>query len=238
MPPSDAAAPAASADAPAPPPEPPVYDGPEYVPPTHEQASEVFDAVDSGSSEDLQALLDAGVPAGVVDDDGNTPLHKAAEGETECVKLLCSFLDRASGVFEAKNADGNTCLMAAIDYESSEICALLIEAGCLPTAEAVALCHEKDVPEVTTVVTGVQVAAKEVKEALGQGGPRRVSVSGGDNINDFTQKFNNEQQTARRQSCAGSKDVGDDAAAAALLVPEAPDDPLENATDALAPADA
>ena len=225
-------APAAIDVPPAAPAEPPP---PPYEPPTHEQAAELFEAVEGGDIEALQALLDAGVPAGVVDDDGNTPLHKAAEGEEECAKALIEKLDKSTGVYEAKNADGNTCLMVAIEYEDAGLCKTFIEAGCRVTEEVLAAVKEKDSPEIITAVTGEVVADKVVAKPK-EGGERRVSVScaaGGGNVNEFTSAFQGEQ--GRRMSVGGAPDDSTKSAAdAAALVPEKDDDPLDNPTDHMA----
>ena len=220
------AAPSAAAVAEAAPP-PPVAPAlpppPEYVAPEHERSSEIFEAIDSGSVEALKALLDEGeVPAGVLDEDRNTPLHKAAEGETDCAKALIEKLDQSSGVYEAKNAEGETALMVAIKYEDASLCTILLEAGARATEEAIAKAREGGVPEVVTAVTGELVKERNVRERKGSEDFRRVSVSGQD-IKEFTSAFSSEKEV-RRQSVGGTVTSINDAAAIAALVPELPDD--------------
>lgn len=184
---------------------PPVYEGPVYEPATHDRSSEIFEAIDSGDAGALATLLEEGVPAGVVDDNGNTPLHKAAEGETECAKVLVSKLDAASGVFEARNVEGETCLMVAIKYEDATLCSTFAAAGALCTQEVIDKARTGEVPEVISAVTGEEVAARAVVDR-GDDAQRRVSVSGG-NVEEFTKTYNNEQgvEVARRISVKGGQ---------------------------------
>ena len=222
-PPAAAPVPAASAPQPAgdiqavdhlaaePPPSrvPDVYSGPDYAAPEHERSEELFEAVDSGDAESVQTILDEGVPPGVVDDDGNTPLHKAAEGETECAKVLLAVLDKATGVFEAKNSDGETPLMVAIKYEDAAVCTLFIEAGSLCTQEAFDKAREGAVPEVVTAVTGDAYVERAPVDRGDEAAGRRVSVSGG-TVDEFTKTYTKEQgENVRRQSCMGGDAVSD-----------------------------
>ena len=202
---------------------------PEYVAPEHERSSELFEAIDSGSVDALKALLEEGVPAGVLDEDGNTPLHKAAEGESDCAKALIEKLDPSSGVYEAKNGDGETALMVAIKYEDASLCTILMEAGARATEEAIAKAREGGVPEVVSAVTGELVAQRAVRERKGSEDFRRVSVSGQD-IKEFTSAFSNEKEV-RRQSVGGTVTSINDAAAVAALVPELPDEDDEPEPD-------
>ncbi len=78
---------------------------PTEPPPTHERSEELFSAVGDGDAAALGALLEAGVPATCVDDDGCTPLIHAAEGESACVELL---LPRSAGHINRRSADGTT----------------------------------------------------------------------------------------------------------------------------------
>ena len=175
-----------------------------YVPPTHDRGEEVFEAIDSGDPDALAALLEEGVPAGVVDDDGNSALHKAAEGESACAKLLVAALHSSTGVYEAKNADGETCLMVAIKYEDAELCGLYISHGAACTQEAVDRAREGGVPEVVAAVTGEVVAERGgVERDAGVSG-RRASVSGG-NVDEFTEAFNDAETTSKRRASDAMK---------------------------------
>lgn len=194
-------------------------DVPAYVAPEHERAAELFDAVNDGDLEQLQKLLADGVPAGALDDDGNSALHKAAEGETDCAKALMAALAASTGIFEVKNGDEKTCLEIAISYEDGTLCRLFLDAGAKATAEAVALAREGGVPDVIKALTGEVVEEKAVQAPAD--GARRVSVSGGDNITDFTKQWGKEQ-AGRRQSCHEAESD---------LRPRVADDALHNAPD-------
>lgn len=94
-----------------------------------------------------------------LDDDGNTLLHKAAEGETACMERLLA----AAGAQDAlviQNAEGDTPLMAAIRYEDASLVKLLLNsdgnagrATAAATEEAVSLARELDLPEVISALT-------------------------------------------------------------------------------------
>ena len=55
----------------------------------HPQGPELFEAVGEGDVDRVTELLEEGVPASSLDDDCNTPLILACEGETECAPRCC-----------------------------------------------------------------------------------------------------------------------------------------------------
>jgi ankyrin repeat protein len=207
------------------------YTGPAYVAPAcdDEIREKLFEAVGEGDVEALQSLLDEGAPAGVLDDDGNSLLHKAAEGESECARAVLSQLDSqtlapvltpSSGFFETRNSDEKTALLVAIEYEDATIVELLVKAGSLVTEEAASKANDGGVPEVITAVTGQHVA--ERRSQVYHGG-KRASVSGS-GIEEYTDVFKDETQSlGRRASVAGASNQSA-ALDAALLVPEKPEE--------------
>ena len=103
----------------------------------------MFDEIGNGDTDaSLQRLLD-GCPADVVDEDGNTPLHKAAEGESAIVRLLLDSSSFKPHTLRRQNVEGHTPLMAAIQYEDAEIVRMLVAGGATPTPEAIALAREQ-----------------------------------------------------------------------------------------------
>lgn len=168
----------------------------------------------------MQTLLSEGVPPNVVDEDGNTPLHKACEGETECVRAL---LVAMSGKLTRRNNDNNTPLMAAITYEDATIVGMLLAGGAVASEEAIALAKQLDVPEVIRALTNEDIADRKVKQRSEEDADfRRVSVSG-ENIGEYTAQFTNEKEVRRASLAGGAAQTGE-AAVAAALVPEKPDE--------------
>lgn len=110
----------------------------------------LFDAVLDGEDMKLKGLLEFGVHVNTIDAEGNTPLILAAEGETNCVKLLVEH----KAELEHVNNDGFTALLAAITYEDIGIVEILLAAGCEATEEATKLARSSGVPEIITAVTG------------------------------------------------------------------------------------
>ena len=64
----------------------------------------------------IQQLVQARADVEAKDNKGGTPLHKAAEGETELVRVL---IDSAKCSIEYKNPAGDTALICAITYASA-----------------------------------------------------------------------------------------------------------------------
>lgn len=96
-----------------------------------ELAGRVFDLARGGRTEDLAAYLDAGVPANLTNDKGDTLLILAAyHGHPETVGVL---LDRGADHSRA-NDRGQTALAAAVFRQSTETVARLLAAGADPDA--------------------------------------------------------------------------------------------------------
>ena len=157
-----------------------------------EKAAELFAAVENGDLETVRTLRKV-VGANVTDDDGNTPLHKAAEGETECVKLLLG-AGGASKALLVRNSNNDTPLMSAIRYEDKEIVELMIglhhvEGGVPSTAqatdEAIALALKLDLTEILGILTGKDIAEKKMKKPA----ERRVSELNARNLANTLRAF-------------------------------------------------
>merc|ERR1719478_466198 len=73
--------------------------------------------------------LDMGVPVDSTDDDQNTPLIIAAEGEELIVETL---LERGAAI-DKQNRNGVTALIAAVKHEEVALVAILIAAGATTT---------------------------------------------------------------------------------------------------------
>ena len=157
----------------------------------HAQAEELFEKVSEGDVDGLTALLDAGVPAACVNDEGSTALIVAAEGEGECVTLL---LARGCPV-NHQNADGLTALMQGVKYEDISIVQAIFEAGASLEPKdsdghtAVDLARELADPEICNLLTGENKKMEErAPPPMDDGNVRRNSVSG-QNIEEFTETY-------------------------------------------------
>ena len=96
-----------------------------------ELAGRVFDLARGGSTEDLAAYVDAGVPVNLTNDKGDTLLILAAyHGHPETVAAL---LDRGADHSRA-NDRGQTALAAAVFRQSTETVTRLVAAGADPDA--------------------------------------------------------------------------------------------------------
>jgi uncharacterized protein len=96
-----------------------------------ELAGRLFDMARGGSSEDLAAYLDAGVPPDLTNDKGDTLLILAAyHGHADTVALL---LERGAEP-DLVNDRGQTALAAAVFKQSPETVAHLVAAGADPDA--------------------------------------------------------------------------------------------------------
>jgi ankyrin repeat protein len=96
-----------------------------------ELAGRVFDLARGGSTEDLAAYVDAGVPANLTTDKGETLLILAAyHGHPETVGAL---LDRGADHSRA-NDRGQTALAAAVFRQSADTVTRLMAAGADPDA--------------------------------------------------------------------------------------------------------
>ena len=99
-------------------------------------------AVNEGDSEEVSKLLaetgDLKVDLGLCDSSGRTALMHAAEGESECVRLLLA----AGHQLDAENTDQRTALDTSISYDDESIVKLLLEAGAMTTQTSLALATE------------------------------------------------------------------------------------------------
>ena len=96
-----------------------------------ELAGRVFDLARAGSTEELTAYVDAGVPVNLTNDKGDTLLILAAyHGHPETVGAL---LDRGADHSRA-NDRGQTALAAAVFRQSADTVTRLIDAGADPDA--------------------------------------------------------------------------------------------------------
>jgi uncharacterized protein len=96
-----------------------------------ELAGRVFDLARGGHTDELAAYLDAGVPANLTNDKGDTLLVLAAyHGHPETVGALL-----ARGADHSRANDrGQTALAAAVFRQSTETVDLLMDAGADPDA--------------------------------------------------------------------------------------------------------
>ena len=85
----------------------------------------LFNSISDGDVDQVLAILDAGVDVDSRDDDGNTPLILAAEGEHAIVEKL---LERGANI-DSQNRNGLTALIAAVKYEDPALVAIFIKAG-------------------------------------------------------------------------------------------------------------
>jgi ankyrin repeat protein len=96
-----------------------------------ELAGRVFDLARAGSTEELAAYVDAGVPVNLTNDKGDTLLILAAyHGHPDAVGAL---LDRGADHSRA-NDRGQTALAAAVFRQSADIVGRLMSAGADPDA--------------------------------------------------------------------------------------------------------
>jgi ankyrin repeat protein len=117
-----------------------------------ELAGRVFDLARTGSTEELTAYVDAGVPVNLTNDKGDTLLVLAAyHGHPDTVGAL---LDRGADHSRA-NDRGQTALAAAVFRQSTEAVTRLLAAGADPdeggpSARATAAFFE--LPEMTRLL--------------------------------------------------------------------------------------
>jgi ankyrin repeat protein len=96
-----------------------------------ELAGRVFDLARAGSTEELAAYVDAGVPVNLTNDKGDTLLILAAyHGHPDAVSAL---LDRGADHSRA-NDRGQTALAAAVFRQSTDVVRRLMTAGADPDA--------------------------------------------------------------------------------------------------------
>jgi ankyrin repeat protein len=117
-------------------------------------AATVFDLAREGDTEQLTAYLDAGVPANLTNDKGDTLLVLAAyRGHTATVAAL---LERGADHSRA-NDRGQTPLAAAVFKQSADTVRALLAAGADPDGgqpSARATAHFFDLPEMAALLEG------------------------------------------------------------------------------------
>ena len=107
-----------------------------------------------GDVDGLTALLDAGVPAACVSDEGSTALIVAAEGGASASR--CS--SRGCPI-NHQNAEGLTALMQGVKYEDISIVQAIFEAGArssrrTPTTTRRSISRASADPEICNLLTG------------------------------------------------------------------------------------
>jgi hypothetical protein len=112
-------------------------------------AEELFEAVRQGDSEALAELLKKTKKKNLAakDEDGNSALILAAEGEVECVRLLLE----AESPLNLENNNSNTALNVAVTYQDEAIVRMLLAADARVTLATVRL-SEASSSEVRTAL--------------------------------------------------------------------------------------
>ncbi|SHM56172.1 ankyrin repeat domain-containing protein [Actinacidiphila paucisporea] len=114
-------------------PEPDDEQEPAHDPEVLQLAGQVFDLAREGDTAKLAAYIDAGVPANLANDSGDTLLMLAAyHGHTDTVRSL---LQRGAETDRA-NDHGQTPLAGAVFKGHRDVISALVEAGADPTAGA------------------------------------------------------------------------------------------------------
>ena len=115
-------------------------------------AAKVFDLAREGDAEQLSAYVDAGVPANLTNDKGDTLLILSAyRGHTGTVAAL---IERGADHSRA-NDRGQTALAAAVFKQSAETVRVLLAAGADPDAgqpSARATAQFFELPEMTALL--------------------------------------------------------------------------------------
>lgn len=120
-------------DAPASGPAPDSAHEPAHDPEVLQLAAQAFDLARHGDTDRLAAYVDAGVPANLADDRGDTLLMLAAyHGHADSVRAL---LERGADCDRA-NDRGQTPLAGAVFKGERDVVAALVEAGADPAAGA------------------------------------------------------------------------------------------------------
>ena len=166
----------------------------------HPRSAELFEKVSEGDVDGLRELLADGVPAACIDEDGNTALIAAAEGESECAQVLIE----ARCPVDHQNDEGVSALMKAVEYEDIEVVRIFLAAGASldaannDGATAVEMAKGLADPEIYGLLTGTKVEHKEREAPAGGDGeePKRRNSVSQQNLADFTDAF----QDANRAS--------------------------------------
>jgi ankyrin repeat protein len=104
---------------------------PPHDPEILQLAAKTFDLARQGSTDTLAAYVDAGVPANLTNDDGDTLLTLAAyHGHAETAAAL---LERGAEL-DRPNDRGQTPLAGAVFKDAEDVIRTLLDAGADPTA--------------------------------------------------------------------------------------------------------
>ena len=101
-----------------------------------EQTEQLKEAVESGDCDRVAELVAGGVPVNAKDDEGNTALHHAAQGEQGCVDKLLEL----GAEINAVNNEGATPLLEAVKCGDYGISKALLDKGAdtlLETADGI-----------------------------------------------------------------------------------------------------
>ena len=129
-------------------------------------AAKVFDLAREGDTEQLTAYLDAGVPANLTNDKGDTLLILAAyRGHTETVREL---VEHGADVSRA-NDRGQTALAAAVFKQSEPSVRILLGAGADPAdgnPSAMATAQFFDLPAMVSLLENAQTEDAQTEDPL------------------------------------------------------------------------
>jgi len=175
-----------------------------------EQAQQLIEAVESGDCDQLAELVAGGIPVTAKDDDGNTALHFAAQGEMGCVDKLLELGAEVNAV----NNDGATPLIEAVKYGDYEISKSLLDKGAdksLKTADgetALSYANEGGDSEIIGLLGGEARAEETKPEPELALKPRRNSVSSESvdpnakiDLSQIPREEKDEAATARIKGC-------------------------------------
>ena len=175
-----------------------------------EQAEQLKEAVESGDCDLVAELVTGGIPVTAKDDDGNTALHFAAQGEMGCVEKLLELGAEVNAV----NNEGSTPLIEAVKYGDYEISKALLDKGADKSLEtqdgttALSAANEGGDSEIIGLMGG-QARAEETKPEPELGlKPRRNSVSSESvdpnakiDLSQIPREEKDEAATARIKGC-------------------------------------
>ena len=131
--------------------------------------SSLFEAAKSGSPEEIESLLEAEANPNATDEYGNTPLHFAADYNSN-LEVTKALLDKGADPNATDNV-GHTPLHFAARYNSPEVTEALLEGGADPNATTeygnTPLQHTEqriDSPEKTKIIGMLEKAMADVEE--------------------------------------------------------------------------
>ncbi len=117
-----------------------------------ELAARVFDLARGGATAELAAYVDAGVPANLTNDKGDTLLILAAYHQH--ATTVRALLERGADV-ERLNDHGQNALVCAVFKQDPEIVSMLLDAGADPdagTPSARAAAQHFNLPEMAALI--------------------------------------------------------------------------------------